>query len=58
MELLRQGTDLPKEDRLAVQDRIIELVQVVQEQYGVRTVAVAMQEPPWRDEGRRKSAIP
>jgi hypothetical protein len=34
------------EERLAVQDRIVEIEQTGQEKYGVHTVAVAMPEPP------------
>jgi hypothetical protein len=33
------------EDRLAVQERLVEIEQTVQEKYGVQTVVVAMQEP-------------
>lgn len=34
------------EERLAVQERIVEIEQTVQEKYGVQTVVVAMPEPP------------
>jgi len=36
---------MPSEERLAVQKRIVEIEQTVQEKYGVQTVVVAMQEP-------------
>lgn len=37
---------IPTEERLAVQDRIVEIEQTVQEKYGVQTVVVAMPESP------------
>ena len=36
---------LQPDERLSVQDRIIEIEQTVQEKYGVQTVVVAMAEP-------------
>ncbi len=37
---------MPPEERLTVQDRIVEIEQAVQEKYGVQTVVVALPEPP------------
>ncbi len=36
---------LPPEERLTVQERIVEIEQTVQERYGVQTVFVVMPEP-------------
>lgn len=37
---------MPPEDRLSVQNRIVEIEQTVQERYGVQTVVVALPESP------------
>jgi len=36
---------MPSEERLAVQKRIVEIEQTVQEKYGVQTVVVTMRNP-------------